>query len=132
MVRSLGADHVIDYTKENFNDRGEKYDVIYETVNKLPVSECLKSLKKDGTLLLGAAMLKQMLRGCLVAMVGKQKVIFGVIKESAEDIAFLRWLIETDRLRSVIDKTFPLEKMAEAHAYVEKGHKKGNVAVEIN
>lgn len=132
LVKSLGADKVIDYTKEDFTKNGEAYDVIFDTVNKISFSRSVKSLNKNGLLILSAAGLSEMLRGFWTSMTTSKKVLTGVISHTAEDINLLKKLIETEKLKPVIDKTFPLELMAEAHTYVEKGHKKGNVAISIN
>ncbi|MEO6831879.1 MAG: NAD(P)-dependent alcohol dehydrogenase [Chitinophagaceae bacterium] len=129
LVKSLGADKVIDYTKEDFRKNGETYDVIYETVNKLSYAESVKSLTKQGTLILGASGLSHMLKGAWTTMVSRRKVITGVISQKAEDMIFLKDLIERGVYKSIIDKAYPLEQMAAAHQYVEFGHKRGNVAI---
>ncbi|HET6555919.1 MAG TPA: NAD(P)-dependent alcohol dehydrogenase [Prolixibacteraceae bacterium] len=131
LVKSLGADKVIDYTKEDFTKNGETYDIIFDTVNKISFSRCLKSLNKNGLLILSAGGLAEMLQGFWTSKTSSRKVITGIISHSADDIHFLKKLIETDRLKPVIDKIYRLEQMAEAHAYVEKGHKKGNVAITL-
>lgn len=133
LVKSLGADKVIDYTKEDFTKNGEMYDVIFDTVNKISVSDSLQSLKICGTLILSAAGLSETLNGAWIAMTSnkKIKVFTGLISHTADDINFLKTLIELGELKPVIDKTYPLEEMAKAHTYVEKGHKKGNVAVTL-
>ncbi len=131
LVKSLGADHVIDYTQTDFSTSGETYDVIIDTVNKLPFSQCIRLLKKDGVLILSAAELPQMLRGIWTSLTSTQKVLMGVISHTAEDILLLKKLVEIGKLKPVLDKTYPLEKIAEAHGYVEKGHKKGNVAIVV-
>ncbi|WP_298349632.1 NAD(P)-dependent alcohol dehydrogenase [Runella sp.] len=131
LVKSLGADKVIDYIKEDFTKNGETYDVIFETVNKTLFSHILKSLNKNGILILSAAGLSEMIRGAWTSMTGNRKVVTGVISETAEDMIFLKELIEAGQLKPVIDRTYPLAQMAEAHAYVEKGHKKGNVAIVV-
>ncbi|MFN8347147.1 MAG: NAD(P)-dependent alcohol dehydrogenase [Spirosomataceae bacterium] len=131
LVKSLGADKVLDYTKEDFAESREKYDVILETVNKAPVSQCLKALLPKGLLILSAAGMKQMMQGAWVSLFGSQKVLTGLIRETAEDMAFLKKLIEEGQLTPVIDRTYSLAQMAEAHAYAEKGHKKGNVAIAV-
>ena len=129
LVKSLGADKVIDYTKEDFRKNGETYDVIYETVNKLSYAESVKSLTKQGTLILGASGLSQMLKGAWTTMVSRRKVITGVISQKAEDMIFLKDLIERGVYKPIIDKAYSLEQMAAAHQYVEFGHKRGNVAI---
>ena len=131
MVRSLGADEVIDYTKEDFTKNGETYDVIFDTVDKISFSNSLKSLNKNGILILGASGLSGMLQGLWTSMTSGKKVITGMISEKADDINFLKGLIENGKLKPVIDRTYSLEQVAEAHAYVEKGHKKGNVAITL-
>lgn len=133
LVKALGADNVIDYTREDFTENGEKYDVIFDTVNKMPVSGSLKSIVPGGTLILSAAGLKEILYGAWISVCSQKKirVITGVSKDKAEDIIFLGKLIESGELKPVIDKIYSLEEMAEAHAYVERGHKKGNVAIKV-
>ena len=133
LVKSLGADKVIDYTKGDFTKNGETYDVIFDTVNKMSISESLQTLKIYGTLILSAAGLSETLQGTLASITSSKKieVLTGIISHSAEDINFLKTLIEAGQLKPVIDKTYTLEQMVEAHTYVEKGHKKGNVAIEI-
>jgi NADPH:quinone reductase-like Zn-dependent oxidoreductase len=130
-VKALGADKVIDYTREDFSKNGETYDVIMDTVNILPYRKMLNALSTNGILILSAAELPEMIKGAWTSMTGKRKVLTGVISEKAEDINFLKSLIETGRYKPVIDKTFPLERMAEAHAYAELGHKKGNVSITV-
>ena len=132
LVRSLGADAVIDYTKKDFTTNGETYDVIFETVNKLSFSASIKSLKKNGTLILGASGLSQQLRGVWTSRTSSQKIISGMIKQKAEDIIFLKELIERGFYKPVVDRTYPLEQMPEAHTYAEQGHKRGNVAITLN
>jgi NADPH:quinone reductase-like Zn-dependent oxidoreductase len=129
MVKALGADQVIDYTREDFTKNGETYDVIFDTVDKVSFSDGLKSLYESGTLILGAAGLSKMLVGLWTSMTSSKKVISGVISEKAQDLDFLKELIEAGKMKPVIDRTYPLERIVQAHAYVEAGHKKGNVAI---
>ncbi|HUM50686.1 MAG TPA: NAD(P)-dependent alcohol dehydrogenase [Chitinophagales bacterium] len=131
LVKSIGADHVIDYTKEDFTENGEMYDVIFDTVKTISVSRSLKSLNKNGIMILSAAGMSEMLQGLWISMTSNQKVLTGVISHTAADIIFMKELIEAGKYKPVMDKTYSLEQIAEAHAYVEKGHKKGNVAIEI-
>ncbi len=131
MVKALGADHVIDYTKADFAKDGEQYDVVYETVNKAPFSSCNAALKPSGTLILGAAMLPAMLQGAWLSMTSQKKVVSGVSFGTAALVNFLQKMVEAGKLKAVIDRTYPLAQIAEAHGYVDKGHKKGNVVVRL-
>ena len=113
MVESLGADEVIDYTKEDFTQSSESYDVVFDAVDKLSPSQGKKALKNAGIYL----------------NVDKDSGSGGDLK--TEDLGFLKELIEAGNLRSVIDRTFPMAEIVEAHRYVEKGHKKGNVIITV-
>ncbi len=131
LVKSIGADKVIDYTREDFTQNGETYDVIFDTVKAIDVSGSVKSLHKNGVLILSAAGMSEMLQGARISMTSNVKVLNGVISHKAADINFLKELFETGKYKPVIDRTYPLEQIATAHAYVEKGHKKGNVSISI-
>lgn len=131
LVKSLGADHVIDYTKEVFTANGEKYDIVFDTVNKISFSGGLKLLNKSGLLILSSAGMSEMLMGFWTSTTSSRKVITGVIHHNADAINFLKKLMEAGELKPVIDKIYSIEQMAEAHAYVEKGHKKGNVGITL-
>jgi len=131
MVKALGADKVIDYTKEDFTKTGETYDVIFDTVGKSSFSHCKNVLMKNGFLILAAAGPAQMIRGLWTSITSSKKVISGVMSETAEDLIFLKELIEAGKINAVIDRSYPLEQIADAHGYVEKGHKKGNVVITV-
>jgi len=128
MVKSLGADKVIDYTKEDFTKSGQTYDIIFDAVSKTSFSHCKSSLKQGGIFLTTDWPLLQAL---WTSKVGTKKVIVGIASEKPEDLIFLKELIEAGKIKSVIDKRYPLEQTAEAHRYVEKGHKKGNVVITV-
>lgn len=130
LMRRIGADSVLDYHKQDLAVHREKYDVVYETVNKLSFSNCMKYLKKDGVLMLGSAGFSGMLRAGLARMSGK-KVITSVIKESPEGMDFVKQLIDQGKYQPVLDRVFPLDRIVEAHAYVDLGHKKGNVGIQV-
>jgi NADPH:quinone reductase-like Zn-dependent oxidoreductase len=132
LVKNLGADDVIDYTNLNWLQTGQKYDVLYETVNKTPIFKIAKLVKPNGTLILGAVIIKGMLEGFIASQIYKFKLIGGVADVNAKDMDFLKELIETGKLKPTIDQIFELEQMAEAHYYVDAGHKKGNVVIKIN
>jgi NADPH:quinone reductase-like Zn-dependent oxidoreductase len=132
MVKSLGADNVIDYTKEDFTKSGDTYDIIYDTVGKSPFSGCIKSLKKNGFYLRAVHISPlSLLRGLWTKITSDKKVVGGVSAEREEDLIYLKNLIEAGKYKSVIDKKYPLEQISDAHRYVEKGHKKGNVVITL-
>ncbi len=134
MVKSLGADNVIDYTTEDFTKNGETYDIIFDAVGKLSFSRCKSSLKENGIFLeagIGLAIFPQIL---LTSIIGGKKAKIATTglrpaSERTKDLIFLKELIETGKIKPVIDRRYPLEQIAEAHRYVDKGHKKGNVAI---
>jgi NADPH:quinone reductase-like Zn-dependent oxidoreductase len=129
VLRSLGADHVIDYTKENFSENNVKYDVILDTVYQSSFSQCVNALKPEGYYLMANTDPIRMLRGSWVARTTKRKMIFALAAETLEDMNHLAHLIASSKIRPFIDKTYPFEKVAEAHGYVEGGFKKGCVVI---
>ncbi len=132
LVKSLGADKVIDYTAEEFDTSGEIYDVIFDTFGRSPFSRCVKSLKKTGIYLFATFGLGRLMRIVWLNRRSSKKALFGLVEETNEDLMFLRELIEGGKLRSVIDKRFPFEQTAEAHRYVESGQKKGHVIISLD
>jgi NADPH:quinone reductase-like Zn-dependent oxidoreductase len=128
LVKSLGADKVIDYTKDDFTKSGQSYDIIFDAVSKTSFSRCKSSLKQRGVYL---TVDWPLLQALWASMVGSRKVIFGVASQNPENLIFLRDLIEAGEIKAVIDRTYPLAETAEAHRYVEKGHKKGNVVITV-
>jgi len=131
MVRSLGADKVIDYTKEAFTRNGETYDLIFDTVGKISFSRCKSSLKQKGIFIAALMGLPEIIQIIWTSITGGKKVKGGVAVERVEDLDFFKKLIEAGKLKPVIDRCYPLEQTAEAFRYVEKGHKKGNVVITL-
>ena len=135
LVQFLGADHVIDYTREDFTQNGKTYDIIYDTVGKLSYANCKDSLTAEGTYLTTVPTPGIMLKALLPAKNGKKVKFLAAglrpASEKVKDLAILTELIEAGKLKAVIDKVYPLAEMAEAHRYVEKGHKKGNVVITV-
>ena len=132
LVKSLGADKVIDYTQEDFAQNGQTYDVIFDTVGKGSFSGCVKSLKPNGILLRAFHVgLLPIVRGLWISMTSSKKVIGETDGEKPKDLIFLKELIEAGKMKSVVDRRYPLVEMAEAHRYVEAGHKKGNVVITV-
>jgi len=131
MVKSLGADKVIDYTKEDFTRSGETYDLIFDTVGKTLFSRCKSSLKQKGVFLTALMDLPEIVQIIWTSMTGGKKVKGGVALERVEDLNFLKELMEAGKIKPVIDRCYPLEQTAEAFRYVEEGHKKGNVVISV-
>src|SRR5574338_753305 len=132
LVKSIGADKVIDYTKEDFKLNGETYAVIFDSVKSISVYRSLNSLNENGIMILSAAGISEMLQGLWINKTSDKKVITGVISHEASDVIFIKKLVETDKFKPIIDRTFALEQIDKAHAYVEKGHKKGNVVITVS
>lgn len=130
-LRAIGADKVIDYTQADFTKSGETYDVIFDVVGKGSFSGSVRSLKQNGRYLLANPRLSQMVRGLWTSMTSSKKVLFGAAGGKTEDLIFLRELIEAGKLKSIIDRCYPLEQTAEAHRYVETGHKQGSVIITV-
>jgi NADPH:quinone reductase-like Zn-dependent oxidoreductase len=135
LVKSLGADKVIDYTKEDFTKNGQTYDIIFDTVGKRSFSRCKGSLTQTGVYL-DAAGLATIFPMLWTSMFGSKKAILALTyvrtaREVTKDLIFLKELIEAGKIQAVIDRRYPLEQTAEAHRYVETGRKKGNVVITV-
>jgi NADPH:quinone reductase-like Zn-dependent oxidoreductase len=131
LVKSLGADKVIDYAKEDFTKGGQSYDVIFDAVGKSSFSRCKGSLKQRGIYLTTVPTLGLMLQMLWTSKFGSKKAISTAsgLKQTKENLIYLKELVEAGKIRPVIDRRYPLEQTAEAHRYVEKGHKRGNVVI---
>ena len=131
MLRSIGADHVIDYTQENFTKSGQTYDVIFDTVGKSSFSGSLRSLKENGTYLNANPGLLGNVRSRWTSRRSSKRVIPWTAGYTATNLLALKELIEAGTIKAIIDRRYPLEQVAEAHRYVETGQKKGNVVITV-
>jgi len=130
-VKSLGADHVIDYTKEDFTKNGKTYDVIFDILGKSSFSQSKKSLTPNGIQLFASFKTPQLVQMLWTSKFSRQKVICAMAPGSLEDLLAVKELIEAGKIKSIIDKQFPLEQVAAAHAYVEKGLAQGKVVITV-
>jgi len=136
MVKSLGANNVIDYTKEDFTKSGQTYDIIFDTVGKTSFSRCKNSLKQKGLFLeagIGLGVLSDVLWTSMFSSKKARIAATGLRppNERTIDLIFLKELLEAGKIKPVIDRRYPLEQIVEAHSYVDKGHKKGNVVITL-
>jgi NADPH:quinone reductase-like Zn-dependent oxidoreductase len=131
LVKSLGADKVIDYTQEDFTKSGETYDVIFDAVGKSSFGRCKSSLKANGVYLNTLPKATVLLQTFWTSKVGAKRVKMEGAPARLDNLIALKELIEAGHLRTVIDRRYPLEQIAEAFRYVEKGHKKGNVVITV-
>lgn len=130
-VQSLGADHVIDYTKEEFTGNGKKYDIIFDAVGSAPYSRSKTSLEENGRFLLVNGGLLEMLLIPWIALTSRRKIIGGAAANKVDDLRYLAKLAKAGEFKPAIDRCYPLEGIAEAHAYVDTGRKKGNIVVTL-
>ena len=128
-VKKLGADKVIDYTQEDFTKSGETYDIIFDIMNKSSFRRCKKSLEKNGRYILASFGLRQVFQMLRTKLIGRKKVICSMAFE--EDLDSVKELVDAGKIKAVIDKSFPLEKTAEAHRYIEEGNKKGHIVITV-
>lgn len=131
MVKLIGADKVIDYTKDDFSESGETYDIIFDTVGKSSFSASLKSLNHGGTYLSTVMKLTTRIKGKWISLRRGKNVKGGFSSSNSDDLNFLKGLKEVGKIISIIDKIYPLMEITKAHEYVSKGHKKGNVVITV-
>ncbi|WHX98418.1 NAD(P)-dependent alcohol dehydrogenase [Neobacillus sp. DY30] len=131
LVKSLGADKVIDYTKEDFSSKGETYDVIFEAVNKSQFTDCMKMLKKDGVYINITEPLPNARMLWTQLTTSKKLILSRNSPETADALNYLKELVGSGKLKVVIDRYYTFDEIVEAHRYVEKGHKKGNVVITL-
>ncbi|MGM7701410.1 NAD(P)-dependent alcohol dehydrogenase [Pseudalkalibacillus sp. Hm43] len=129
LVKSLGADHVIDYKNEDYTKNGEKYDLIFDTLGKSPFSRSKKSLQEKGLYVTAVVDYREVAQILITSKFGKKKIISGIAGEDPGDLKYLKELIEEGKIKAVIDRKYTKEQIAEAHRYVDEGHKVGNVVI---
>ena len=140
MVRSLGADHVVDYTREDFTRSGRNYDLIFQLAGTLSPSECRRALTSDGTLVLSSGesdghwigAVARILKANVLSPFVSQKMTSFTVKPNREDLQFLQQLIEAGKLTPMIDRTYPLSGVPEAIRYLEEGHARGKVVITVS
>ncbi len=131
-VKSLGADLVIDYTREDFADRPETYDVVIDILGKSSYARCRRILKPHGRLVYVSFKMKQILQMLRTSVLGGKRVVCALVSERQEDLIFARGLMESGTIQSIVDRVFPLEQAADAHRYAESGAKKGSVVISLS
>ena len=131
MVHSLGADKVIDHTKEDFTKTGQTYNIIFDAVGKRSFSQCKGSLNRGGIYLNTVATIPLLLQMLWTSKIGDKKAVFALIPFTTEDLIFLKDAIEAGKVKTVIDRTYPLSEIAEAHRYSENGHTKGKIVITV-
>ncbi len=131
ILKSIGADYVIDYKNEDFTKQGKKYDVIFDVVYGSSYSGCIEALQDDGCYLMANTNPTRMLKGLWTSWTTQKKVIFAFAAERVVDLNYIADLIASGKIKPVIDKRYPLEQTTSAHRYVEGGHKTGNVIITI-
>ncbi len=131
-VKALGADEVIDYQKQDFTQSGETYDVIFDVLGRVSFARAANSLKPQGILLYASFKSRALLDMLRTALSGSKKVICAFSDEKVESLELVRELAEAGKIKTVIDKRFPLSQTAEAHRYIEAGHRQGNVVISMD
>jgi NADPH:quinone reductase-like Zn-dependent oxidoreductase len=131
LVKSLGADQVIDYTQEDFTQNGETYDLIFDILGKSSFARCKRSLTPNGRYLLASFKMKQLFQMLWTSITSSKKVVCALSLEKREDLVHIKELVEAGSIKTVIDRCYPLEQAAEAHRYVEAGQKTGNVVITV-
>ncbi|MFC2015193.1 NAD(P)-dependent alcohol dehydrogenase [Chloroflexota bacterium] len=131
MVESLGADRVVDYTNEDFTQSGQTYDIIFDAVGKRSFSQCMNSLKKEGIYLSTLASVPLLLQMMWTSIIGNKKAKFSLPPCTTKELDCLKSIIEAGKMKTVIDRTYPLSDTSEAHRYSEAGHAKGKLVITI-
>ena len=132
LVKSLGADTVIDYTREDFTENGKTYDLIFDVVGATTFDRCQRSLKPNGAFLQNIMELTDVVWVLWTSIASRKKIKGGVAINNRKRMSFIAELVTAGKLRPVIDRSYPLEHTADAFKYVEQGHKKGNVVITVS
>jgi NADPH:quinone reductase-like Zn-dependent oxidoreductase len=130
-VKALGADQVIDYTQEDFTQNGETYDLIFDILGRSSFARCKDSLNPNGRYLLASFKTRQVFRMLWTSITGGKEVICALSAYKPDDLNFIRELVEAGQFKAIVDRCYPLEQAAEAHRYVEVGHKQGHVVITV-
>jgi NADPH:quinone reductase-like Zn-dependent oxidoreductase len=131
MMRSIGADHVVDYAREDFTKRGQMYDVIFDTIGKSPFSGSLRSLNEGGTYLNANPGLFGGVRMRWASRNSTRRILPWTAGYSLKNLLALKELIEAGKIKPVIDRIYPMDRIVDAHRYVDSGEKKGNVVIKV-
>ena len=131
LVKNLGADHVLDYTRQSLADLKQPFDAVFSSVDRYAVHSLRPLLKAEGQLALVSAGMKDMLLAPLRSMIWKRKIHTGVAAVSQENMEYFKELIDSGQYRPILEKTYNMDEVAEAHRHAEKGHKKGNIALKL-
>ena len=130
-VKTLGADRVIDYKKEDFTQNGETYDLVFDILGKSSFARVKNSLTPQGIYLRASFKMKHLAQTLWTSLLGGKRVVCALSPDRKEDLAFIKELVEAGKMKSIIDKYYPLEQAAEAHRYAESGRKKGHVVITL-
>jgi NADPH:quinone reductase-like Zn-dependent oxidoreductase len=131
MVKALGADKVIDYSKEDFTKGGERYDLIFDVLGRTSFDKARRVLNPNGILLFASFKTKALFQMLITSKFGDKKVICALSNENPQDMVTLKELVEAGKLKAYVDRCYPLEKVAEAHRYLESGQRHGNVVLTV-
>ena len=131
-MKSLGADKVTDYTKDDFTTNGETYDIIFDTIGRTSFDHCKHTLKPDGRHVFLDGGLREIAQTLWTSLRRGKRVIFGVPSPTQKDLLFIKTLIEAGQITPFIDRTYPLHGIAEAHRYVDTGRKRGSVVIDVD
>lgn len=129
LVKSLGADHIVDYTRKDFSEQGRRYDVFFDTIGKSSFVKAMRVTREGGVYIQANPSVADMLRGRFAARRQNKRAILSFAGDSNDDLAYLADLVEAGTLKPVVDRTYPLEEAVEAHRYAEDGHKAGNIVL---